>query len=102
MVGKVPVVKADVLVAYIAPPLLNEAMPVPPWSVPSVPVLVRFLEASVNTPLDAVNADKVVAPVMVAVPPMVVLPVTVKFVPMVPAPLILKLVLACWVVPLFT
>lgn len=95
-------VKADVLVAYMAPPLLNDAIPVPPWSVPKVPMLVRFLEASVNTPFDAVSDDRVVAPVMVAVPPIVALPVTVKFVPMVPAPEILKLVLACWVVPLIT
>ena len=55
-----------------------------------------------KTPFVAVNADRVVAPVMVAVPPIVVFPVTSKVVPMVPDPLILKSVLACWAVPLFT
>ena len=52
--------------------------------------------------MDAVNDDILVAPDMVAVPPMVVFPVTSKVVPTVPAPLMLKLVFDCCVVPLFT
>ena len=65
-------------------------------------MLVKRLDASVNTPFEAVKADSVVAPVIVAVPPMLAFPVTVKSVPIVPAPLILKLVLACCAVPLIT
>ena len=43
--GKVPVVRADVDVAYTAPPEVNEVNPVPPFVVPNVPV----------TPVDSGN-----------------------------------------------
>ena len=36
--GNVPVVKADVDVAYIAPPEVNDVSPVPPLAVPRVPL----------------------------------------------------------------
>lgn len=50
--------------------------PVPPWPIATVPVEVRFLEASVNTAFDAVSPGKFTAPVAL---PILVVPVPVVF-----------------------
>ncbi len=47
--------KGDVPAPTMSPPLVNVAAPVPPCVTPTVPVELRFLEASVNTTLDAVR-----------------------------------------------
>ena len=60
--GNVPVVKADVLVAYTAPPDVNDVNPVPPLVVATVP-------ARVTAPVVAVDGVRPVVPPLMLVTP---------------------------------
>jgi len=63
-IGKVPVVRADVEVAYTAPPEVNDVSPVPPLVVPMV---VAFQVPVAMVPTD-VSDDKVVTALFTRVP----------------------------------
>jgi hypothetical protein len=59
--GKVPVVNAEVDVAYIAPPEVNEVRFVPPLAVGKVPVVKALVDVAYRAPPD-VNEVKFVPP----------------------------------------
>ena len=66
-IGNVPVVNADVDVAYTAPPDVNDVRPVPPLVVASVPASVTAPVVPVDGVRPVVPAEKDVTPVLVTV-----------------------------------
>jgi hypothetical protein len=74
LTGKVPVVKALVEVAYIAPPEVNDVKAVPPAVVGKVPVVNTEVEVAYIAPPE-VNEVRFVPPLVVAkVPAKVIAP----------------------------
>lgn len=84
--GNVPVVKADVDVAYIAPPEVNDVRFVPPLAVSSVPPSVKTPDVVIGPPLNVRPVVPPEASTLVTVPT----PVTVAQVGGEPTPCVRK------------